>query len=120
METDITALLGSVHLEAEKAVASNVEIRKTGGTKDDIRYIDVKWESDTALTDLKMTLWVPLKEIHALWNPSLRFNKGFDVDWVEGFRSEAVSWAPVISPLPLRRYKYPDTGFKRCKKDGVS
>ncbi len=96
-----TIELGSVQMEAGNSETYHVEAAKDSGAEEGIRYINIKWVSEEALPDLELILWTPLKEFHALWNPSLGFNKGFSADWIKGFRSQAVSWAPVIS---LYRY----------------
>jgi len=97
----LTAEQGPAILEIPVSESCRATVDQTGTESPGIGFMDIKWESEKPLPDLSMILWVPLREYNAVWNPSLRFNKGFDVDWVKGFRSEAVSWAPVVS---LYRY----------------
>ena len=89
---------GSLHLQASASDNCSASITRVQGDVPGVFYWDTVWESmsESALPELSMTLRLPLSNVNALWNPSVRFNKGFTADWEKGFRCEAASWAPVI------------------------
>ena len=91
---------GDIVLEASIPDHCTASITRTEGDVQGVFYLDAAWESESESSpepaELSMTLGLPLREFNVLWNPSVRFNKGFGVDWEKGFRSEAASWAPVI------------------------